>query len=215
MSSVATGRGLAADRREQEASEAQTRRLIRRTARRLARWPGFTQADREDLEQEFALELLQRRGDHDPERGPWAAFATGVIRHRAIALLREREAGKRGGGTRDLSLDDEVWSEDGERVERAGTLDASDAARRLGTEPLTDREQCELHLDADAILQRLPERLRRLCELLKDMSVAEASRHMGVTRATLRGDLRHIRDHFVASGVATGSLAPSCDPFAY
>ena len=131
---------LQATQRQSEAFDPETTRLIRRTARRLSRRPGFANADREDLEQELALELLQRRADHDPGKGTLAAFAAGVLRQRAADLLQKRGAEKRGGGRRGLSLNDEARSEDGKRVERADTLDAADGERRLGTDSLPELE---------------------------------------------------------------------------
>ena len=51
---------------------------------------------------------------------------------------------------------------------------------------------------------------RRLGELLKDVPAAEAARHVGITRATLRGELRRLRGILVASGVATNFPEPIC-----
>lgn len=195
-----------ATQRQPEAFDPETTRLIRRTARRLSRRPGFANADREDLEQELALELLQRRADHDPGKGTLAAFATGVLRRRAADLLREHGAEKRGGGGRGLSLNDEVRSADGEQVERADTLGAADGERRLGRESLSESERRVRRLDVEAVLARLPGHLRRLCELLKDMGVAEAARHAGITRATLLGELRRLR------GIWCGILFSRANP---
>jgi len=202
-------------RRQPGAFDPRTMQLIRGTARRLVRQPGFADADRDDLEQELALELLLRRGDHDPERGTWAAFARGVIRHGAIAILRERDAEKRGAGSRGLSLDDEVWSDGGERLQRGDTLGAADGERRLGTKSLSALERCACRMDVEAALARLPEHLRRLCELLKVMPVAAAARHAGITRDALRRDLRRMRDLFATSGVTSDFPAPIRGPFAY
>ncbi|HUT37159.1 MAG TPA: hypothetical protein VNE39_27000 [Planctomycetota bacterium] len=212
---AATGAPPAQRRRQPEAFDPRTMQLIRRTARQLARQPGFADAGREDMEQELALELLLRRGDHDPERGTWAAFARGVIRHRAIAILRQRDAEKRGAGSRGLSLDDEVWSEGGERLQRGDTLGAADGERRLGTKSPSTLQRCACRMDVEAVLARLPEHLRRLCELLKVMPVAAAARHAGITRDALRRDLCRMRDLFVTSGVTSDLPAPIRGPFAY
>jgi len=198
-------------RRQPEAFDPKTMRLIRRTARQLARRPGFTDADREDLEQELALELVQRCSAHDPGKGTLAAFAAGVLRRRAADLLREQGAKKRGGGGQGLSLNDEVRSEDGERVERADTLDAADGERRLDKESPSALEQCACRMDMEAVLARLPERLRRLCELLKGVPVAEAARHAGITRATLRGELRRLRGIWRGISFSRANPRPDSD----
>jgi RNA polymerase sigma-70 factor (ECF subfamily) len=187
-------------------------RLIRRTATRLARGAGFTDADREDIGQELALEFIQRRADHDAERGSPSAFAAGVVRQRVVDILRERRAHRRGGGKGVLSLHDEVTNGDGGRTERGDALDEADGRRRPGTHSRSDLELCELRLDVEAVLSRLPERLRRLCELLKHMTLAEASRHTGVPRATLYEDLVTLRGIFVASGVAVDFPPADRDP---
>lgn len=209
---AATGAPPARRRRQPEAFDPRTMQLIRRTARQLARRPGFADAGREDLEQELALELLQRRSAHEPAKGTLAAFAAGVLRQRVADLLQERGAEKRGGGSRTLSLNDEVRGEDGERADRADALDAADGERRLGAHSLSELERCACRMDVEAALARLPEHLRRLCEVLRNVPVAEAARHMGVTRYRLGRDLRHVRALLVTFGVTSDFPAPIRDP---
>ena len=84
--------------------------------------------------------------------------------------------------------------------------------RHLGTDSRSGSERCARRLDVEAALARPPGHLRRLCELLKDVPAAQAARHMGITRSTLRRHLRHVRDLFVTSGVTTDFSAPFRDP---
>src|SRR5262249_1034887 len=69
--------------------------LIRRKARELVGRAGLTSQDREDLEQELLLRLLERLPAFDAERSAWTTFAALVIRRCAANLLRYRQAEKR------------------------------------------------------------------------------------------------------------------------
>lgn len=53
-------------------------KIIRKKARELVRAHGFTEADRDDIEQEFRLDLLRRSQFYDPRKSSPATFASHI-----------------------------------------------------------------------------------------------------------------------------------------
>jgi hypothetical protein len=53
--------------------------LIRQKARQLVRHPGFSKSDRPDIEQELAIELVQKYDQFDPERARETTFIARVL----------------------------------------------------------------------------------------------------------------------------------------
>lgn len=69
--------------------------IAARYARSGARRMSLPQADRDDLEQDILLTLLERSGRFDPTRGNWDAFVTLVSRRAVIDRMRlERSAAR-------------------------------------------------------------------------------------------------------------------------
>src|SRR5436190_10627086 len=58
-------------------------------SRRVARTIGLGDAEREDVEQDILLALLERRRFFDPARGAWTSFADRVSRQAAQGLADE------------------------------------------------------------------------------------------------------------------------------
>lgn len=73
-------------------------------ARRVARTMGLSDADREDVEQDIMLALLERRRFFDPARGAWSSFADRVARQAAQGAADEIGADRR---VRGGSLDED------------------------------------------------------------------------------------------------------------
>ncbi|MCX7701853.1 MAG: hypothetical protein N2039_13325, partial [Gemmataceae bacterium] len=62
-----------------------TQGLIRRKVRQLVGRDGFTAQDRDDLEQELRLRLLQNLSQFDPDQAHRNVFVTSVV-ERAVAM---------------------------------------------------------------------------------------------------------------------------------
>ena len=60
----------------------------------------------------------------------------------------------------------------------------------------------DLAIDFAAVLRALPARLRALCEHLETGSVADAGRRLGVPRATVRRDVKRLREFLNGAGLA-------------
>jgi RNA polymerase sigma factor (sigma-70 family) len=180
--------------------DSQTRELVRRKAGQLARRAGFTAQDRDDLEQDLSVLLLKRWPSFDPNRGTPEAFATIVLNSGVANLLRDRLALWRRQG-RIVSLQERATGPNGEEACLADSV--PQGAPGSGHRPyrrLSD-ELARLAGHVREVLDRLPPDLRELAELLKEHSMADAARVIGLPRSTLYARRRKLREHFEAAGL--------------
>ena len=164
-------------------------KLIRHKARQLVGKAGFTEDDRPDLEQELALDLLQRLRHYDAEKAKRTTFMTRVVEHRISTLLEARFAQCRDWRRGQVSLNEPLDDQE----------DAEEWLDRLPADPNVWRDM-ELRFDVQRLLASLPDEHRVLCEQLREHSMAEAARNLGLPRSTLYGRLSLIRERFAAGG---------------
>jgi len=172
------------------------RRLISSKAKQLVGKAGFTESDREDIEQELMLDLLERLPSYDPTRGSKHTFIARVVDHRIARLVERRTAAKRDRGRPVLSLSELMGLEDARLERRSATIEEGGKAiyRRRG-------EARDLALDLAELLDDLPHELRGLCERLRTQSVSDISRETGVPRSTIYGWIRKLRGAFSERGL--------------
>jgi len=175
--------------------------LIRQKARQLVRHPGFTKSDRPDIEQELAIELIQKYDQFDPKRARETTFIARVIEHKAVSLVRARQAEKWHFRRNGKSLNETVSDGEGGTVERAQTVDAASAKRHTGQAPRSDEEVARLKLDIDEVLETLPADLRKLAEMLTEMTEYAASRRLGKSRRQVANDVARLRERFEDAGL--------------
>ena len=171
---------------------------IRAAARRLVRRTGIRAGDIGDVQSELTLELLERLPEYDPARSTFGAFVTCVIRRHAMKIQRARMREMRHPGREECSLNEDILDERGRRIERAETMSREHDRRRRGR---TDQEKCEMAIDIERMLSRLPRKVRRLCELVKTMTVAEAARRLRLKESTVRSQLAALRESFRDAGL--------------
>ena len=83
-----------------------TQKQIRIVAVRVARSYGFKQHEQLDIEQELVMHLRSKLPTYDANRASVRTFVERVLEHKAIDLITERRARKRGACVTTLSLDD-------------------------------------------------------------------------------------------------------------
>jgi RNA polymerase sigma-70 factor (ECF subfamily) len=174
--------------------------FIRQMARKLVGKFGFTESDRDDLEQELVAELVARFPKFNPSRGKRTTFTSSVLKNKVANLLRDRRALCRNRGRSPESLNAESRLSDGRTVETAQLIDDSARLAHTGRLPQNPEELARLRFDLQQVIPHLPEKLRDLCQLLLEgLSVTEAARTLGVSRATVvkrqRQILNRFRDH--------------------
>ncbi len=159
-------------------------RLIKYKARQLVGRVGFTESDREDLEQDMMLDLLRRLPKYDPRRAQRNTFITRVVEHKTATIIESQKAGMRDYRLR-CSLNDRFEDEEGSSVERMETIDQEDYLRRTSKLARPAWELRDLSLDVQRTIEKLPPELRELCKRLKTESITEISRDTGIPRGTI------------------------------
>lgn len=178
---------------ERERLDRFERWLIHEKAKRLIGKARLRKADLEDIEQDLALDVLERLRSFDARRASRHTFVVMVVEHGVAAILERRTAAKRDPRREGCSLNDAVRDDEGKAVERAYTLEA-----RRGC---LSEEARDLAADVRAVLNGLPPELRRLALARQTKSWAEIAEERGVPRTTLYGEIRRLRAAFERAGL--------------
>ncbi len=174
--------------------------LIRKKTKQLVGKAGLRETDRDDIEQELILKLLQRLSKFDSRRGNRAAYCVTLIESQIATLLRDRQAGKRN-PRRVCSLNRSVSSDSNDQIDMSGAIDSRGHDRRLGREARSDEELAQLALDLTEVLGRLPRGKREMLESLKTESVSEIARRLKLPRSTLSDQISRLRHLFEEAGL--------------
>jgi DNA-directed RNA polymerase specialized sigma24 family protein len=162
-------------------------------ARRVARTLKLSPAERDDVEQEILLVLLERRRFFDPSRGPWTPFAHRIARQAAQSVADALVAARK---LRAVSLDQpRDAASDGEITTVADTV-ADDTAPNE-----TDILDALSYLD---FLETLPPELRCAADaaLAADGDLADVQRTLGLSTTEFYRRLREVRYRLVSVGLA-------------
>lgn len=176
-------------------------KVIRHKARHLVGTAGYTESDRDDLEQEMMLDVITRTPKFDQNKGTHKTFVARIIERKISKLIRHRTSEMRDYRREACSLNERVDDGDGSTVERGDLLSQEDADFRCGRRNRTGAEEMEFLQDMDATLSALPAHLRRLCEYLKTGTISDAAREMGVPRTTLNDHVKKLRAIFEDAGL--------------
>ena len=175
--------------------------LIKYKARQLVGRVGFTESDREDLEQEMVLDLLRRLPKFDPKRAGRNTFIARIVEHKVATIIEAQKAGMRDYRLCSCSLNDRPEDEEGRSIERMETLDQEDYLRRTGKLSRPMSELRNLSIDLRSAVQTLPPELRELCKRLQTESVTEISRDTGIPRGTIYESIKKLRAIFEDAGL--------------
>ncbi|MBI1900551.1 MAG: sigma-70 family RNA polymerase sigma factor [Planctomycetia bacterium] len=175
------------------------RGIIRRKVKQLVGRAGFKQQDREDLEQELILRLLQALPSFNPKKAHRNAFVTTVIERAVASILRDKQAEKRD-HRRVSSLFVLIDTPCGP-TELASTISQAEYDARRGRCPRSLEEMAQLIRDVADLMARLPPDLRDLAEPLMTQSKSEIARELDTPRTTLNEWVRRIRRRFERAGL--------------
>jgi len=164
-------------------------RLIRFKARILSRRRAFTRDDREDIEQDLWLDLLERLPQYDPTKASLNTFIARVVERRVVSLIRHRSAEKRSLDREECSLNDPVRDSDGRLVERHQTTpEASSTWQRLH----------DLERDVADLREWLPSEIHRLIvdALGRGGTENSIAQELGISRRAVKGHMAELRRIF-------------------
>ena len=177
-------------------------KLIKFKAKQLVGKYGFTDADREDVEQMLLLHLWRRWSSYNPDLHP-DAFAKVVVRNAVASLVERQRAIKRGGGRRQLSLNDAIRKEkeDDRTSERGDLVDQDSALRRLGRTHRHFTDEADLRGALKEVRDSLPPEAQELVDLLAKYNPTEISQATGIPRGTLFDRILKLRKPFSEAGL--------------
>jgi len=160
-------------------------------ARALVGQAGFTISDVEDIEQELRHDILLRLPKYNPARSKRTTFATRVIEHKCVDLIRHRRAEMRALNMDVQSLQDEVETDEG-TVWLVAIVTRADQDRRLNCD-VRMNEEARLRRDLAETSAQVPAELRSLCADLQTKTVCEIAAERGMTRFAVYRRLRRLR----------------------
>ncbi len=177
---------------------ARTIRRIRFLASKLNRQNAVPGMDREDLEQDLVLDLLQRISRHDPARASLQTFAEHVIDNRVATLTRP--CARLRAERRLVSIDGPAFETESEAVTDQ-TADASLLMESGDSTPSATENGLNLSIDVDSFVSKLSPALRLCAEILGNGNVAEGASKAGLHRSTIYERLAHLRAEAAAIGL--------------
>jgi RNA polymerase sigma factor (sigma-70 family) len=177
-------------------------RAIRRSVNaHLRRFPS-SQADREDLIQECALQLHQRAESYDPSAGSWPTFAHCVAKNRLASLRRQAKALRKRQGAAITSLNEPAVDAPSDSGQGIDPVESSGSPFRKLTYRRSDESQCELRVDVETIVPRLAPELQELIAKFSDgKSCHEIAAEMSLSRSTVYRRLQALQSEFSRSAV--------------
>ncbi len=167
--------------------------IIRHKARQLSHKPGFGPSDREDIEHDLFIAILERWPAFNSKRASARTFVARIIENKAASLVRACQAAKRG-VRQSTSLN-------GDTTNGASDVDEEEVRARRGIHSRSALEAAWLRLDVANVMASLPDDLRRLCERFLRESVSEAARSTGKHRTTLYRAISEVRKRFTDAGL--------------
>lgn len=175
--------------------------LVRYKARQLVGHYGFTRDDREDLEQELALDLLRRLPKYRPERASRNTFIARVVDHKVATIIEHQRTSCRGYLIPKVSLDDPRDDGEGNETPCSEVLDAAAYLRQTGRSDFRSPEDQDRVIALADAVRSLPPDLQELCSLFATYTISEISRIARIPRGTLYEHLSKIRVHFERAGL--------------
>ena len=176
-----------------------TRTLIAVKARQLIGQYGLTPCDREDIEQELAIAVLEAASAWDATRGSRNTYDNRIVNRKVVTIIRYRTRECRDYRRDGSPLEEVVRDEDG-APGSLGAMLTDDADRRLGG-TAANEERIDLASDVRAAVNLLGPDLQRLCILLAAGTKADAAQEVGVSKPTIFKRCRAIREHFAELGL--------------
>lgn len=176
------------------------RPIIRREAWRALRRRGLPAQEREDVEQELLLDLLQRLPAFDAARGSLEAFATVCARHHAVRCAERLRRDR--GRQHCTRLDDPVALDDDGTLTLAETLPEAAALWPAHADATMAVEQ-RVDLARAAVPLALHD--QALCLAMSRGGMQRALRATGISRASAYRRLAELRLGLLAAGISTAA----------
>ena len=162
--------------------------IMKTVSKSVARVPGhYFEAcfGREDLVQQICITVLAKAGDHDKKRSKWKTYLDRIIK----IEIKNFFLGKRSMKNKAMvSLDD--CDSDASLAELLVYNDPPPGEPDMFEKLIYASEQQEA-------IDKMPERMRDICEMLKHYSVTETMNELGLSASVFYRELEKIRTLFI------------------
>ena len=162
---------------------------------------GYTISDRDDIEQELAIHIVDRLKHFDPSRGKLSTFVQRVVDNKVASMIEARKTRKLDFRSHAYSLDELMRNPDGEVFRRGDEIEEDDYLMRTGRQSRSGQELVELSADIERVVSALPENMHKLCVSLMTQNVTDISRETGLSRQKIYDSIRSLRTVFRAAGL--------------
>ena len=162
---------------------------------------GYTFSDRDDIEQELAVHIVDRLKHFDPSRGKLSTFVSRVVDNKIASMIEARKTRKLDFRSHAYSLDELMRDPNGELFRRGDEIEEDDYLMRTDCQSRSTQELVELRSDLARVISTLPEDMQSLCACLMTQNVTDISREMGVSRQKIYDSIRSLRTIFRAAGL--------------
>ena len=176
-------------------ADPRVQKIIQLKVKQMVGQYGFNKSDREDLEQEFKLELIKQSVQYDHTKSSVQTFADRVITHRIADLIEERQAQCRD-WRKTISLSEQVSGDDDETLLLEDCLDTEGNFGFCKSTHSQQYEAADQMRDVRSFLERLEPQLRDFCLRLLKQTIAEIARETGEPASTLYDLRRRIRAQY-------------------
>ena len=173
--------------------DAYTVRLIKNKAWQLVGRAGFTKDDREDIEQDLTVSLLQRLPKFNPARGSLHTFMDRVVEHEAARLIENRQAPMRDYRRAVCSLNETVKDDNGEEAERGDLIDQDGYRAQIGEPALPMADFIALNVDLERMAKARPDLRDLWRRLAAGQTLTHISQETGIPRGTLYERMKELR----------------------
>jgi RNA polymerase sigma factor (sigma-70 family) len=175
--------------------------LIEFKARQLSRRRGIGQSDRDEIQQELWLAVVNQADRFDPSRASLDTFIDRVVNTGVAIVLRDRERQKRAMGFRAASLDTVLKDADCSKPPLAAKITEDDHHRRLGTERRDEHDDRERAEAVASALGHMPPAVSDVCRRVMGGSISSAAEELKTSRRQIRKSLDVARQHFQDAGI--------------
>ncbi len=177
---------------------ARTIRRIRFLASKLNRQNAVPGMDREDLEQDLVLDLLQRIGRHNPARASLETFAEHVIDNRVATLTRPCARLR---AERQLVSIDAPLSSNGTDTRPEQQPEDTPIISNSDANPSDIENGLSLRIDVERFIGKLTPALRMCAEIMNNGNVTEGASKASLHRSTIYERLAVLRAEAAAFGL--------------
>ncbi len=154
----------------------------------MSTWWDLSGHDKQDYRHDMVVELLKARRRFNPAKAKRETFINRVLDRYLKYVVRTRSTDSERPFETPIEFDD---------VAPGFQPVVNDPPGGHGNE----QSRRELRLDLEAVIARMPERLRRVCELLKVYTPVEAAARLGMTRQSIYPIMREIRRSLSLAGI--------------